>query len=58
MPTAWHRDKLIADQARGVQRMQNALELMNVPMHQAVSDLAGATGMATIRAIVAGERAP
>jgi len=41
-----------------MQRMQKALTQMNVQLHQVVSDLSGTTGMAIIRAIVAGERSP
>ena len=41
-----------------VQLMQKALERMNVKLHDAISSLAGASGMAVIRAIVAGERDP
>lgn len=36
--------------------MQKALTQMNVQLHQVVSDLSGTTGMAMIRAIVAGKR--
>lgn len=46
-------------QAAGcVQLMQKALERMNVKLHDAISSLAGASGMAVMRAIVAGERDP
>jgi transposase len=38
--------------------MQKALDQMNVRVHRAVSDLTGHTGMAIVRAIVAGERDP
>lgn len=41
-----------------VQLMQKALERMNVKLHDAISSLAGASGMAVMRAIVAGERDP
>lgn len=41
---------------RSVQRMQKALDQMNVQVHRAVSDLTGVTGMAIVRAIVSGER--
>ena len=53
-----HRANLIADQGRCIQRMQNALELMNLQVHKAISDLAGKTGMLIIRALVRGERNP
>jgi len=49
---------LIGERTRAVQRMQKALDQMNVQVHRAVSDITGATGMAIIRAIVAGERDP
>jgi transposase len=53
-----HRDRLIAEQGRCLQQMQDALELMNVQLHKVLSDIAGLTGLAIIRAIVAGERDP
>jgi len=53
-----HRDSLIKSACVHMQRMQKALTQMNVQLHQVVSDLSGTTGMAIIRAIVAGERSP
>jgi transposase len=52
------RDKgnLVAEAADWLRRMQKSLDQMNVRVHRAVSDLDGATGMAILRAIVAGER--
>ena len=41
-----------------VQHMQKALERMNVKVHDELSDLSGVSGMAVVRAIVAGERDP
>jgi transposase len=41
-----------------VQPMQKALERMNVKLAEVVSDVTGITGMAIIRAILAGERDP
>jgi transposase len=38
--------------------MQKSLDQMNVQVHRAVTDLTGTTGMAIVRAIVAGERDP
>jgi regulator of PEP synthase PpsR (kinase-PPPase family) len=38
--------------------MQKALTQMNMQLHKVVSDITGTTGMAIIRAIVAGERDP
>lgn len=52
------RGNLVAERTRIVQRMQKALDQMNVQVHHAVSDLTGKTGLAIVRAIVAGERHP
>lgn len=52
------RSNLISERARVVHWMQKALDQMNVRVHRAVSDVTGVTGMAIIRAIVAGERDP
>ena len=49
---------LVAEQADWVRRMHKCLDQMNVRVHHAVSDTQGATGMALLRAIVAGERDP
>jgi transposase len=38
--------------------MQKALEQMNLQLHKALKDITGVTGLAIIRAIVAGERNP
>lgn len=47
------------DQASScVQLMQEALDRMNIKLHDNISSLAGASGMAILRAIVAGERDP
>ena len=46
------------DRTRYVQWMQKALDQMNVKVHRAVTDLTGTTGLAIVRAIVAGERDP
>ena len=48
----------VAQAASCVQLMQKALERMNVKLHDAISSLAGASGMAVMHAIVAGERDP
>lgn len=52
------RDKacLVAERGDWVRRMQKSLDQMNVRVHRAVADLEGVTGMAMLRAIVAGER--
>jgi len=52
------RGNLIELRSRHVQWMQQSLDQMNVRVHRAVSDLTGHTGMAIVRAIVAGERDP
>jgi transposase len=49
---------LVEERTRCVQWMQKALDQMNVQVHRAVTDLTGTTGMAIVRAIVAGERDP
>lgn len=49
---------LVSERSRCVQWMQKALDQMNVQVHRAVTDLTGLTGMAILRAIVAGERDP
>jgi hypothetical protein len=49
---------LVAERTRCVQWMQKALDQMNVQVHRAVADLTGTTGMAIVRAIVAGEHDP
>jgi hypothetical protein len=52
------RDSLIKSASTHVQRMQKALIQMNLHLHKVISDITGVTGMAIIRAIVAGERNP
>lgn len=49
---------LVAERCDWMRRMQKCLDQMNVRVHRAVSDINGATGMAILRAIVAGERDP
>jgi len=41
-----------------VQLMQKALERMNIKLHDVIASLAGMSGLAVARAIVAGERSP
>jgi transposase len=57
---AIHRQlaNLVEERTRCVLWMQKALDQMNVQVHRAVTDLTGTTGMAIVRAIVAGERDP
>jgi len=44
--------------ASQVQKMQQALERMNVKLHDVISDLTGVSGLKVVRAILAGERRP
>ena len=53
-----HRQTLIEDSARQIQRMQKALDQMNVQVHHVLSDLTSKTGMAIVRDIVAGQHDP
>lgn len=52
------RAMLIEHRAPHIQHMQKALHQMNVQLTQVLSDISGVTGLAIIRAIVAGERQP
>lgn len=52
------RDDDVKQAARCIQQMQKALVLMNVQLHNAISDLSGKTGQAIIRAILREERDP
>ena len=52
------RDVLVRLAADDLRRMQKALTLMNLQFHNVLSELSGKTGMAILRAIVAGERDP
>jgi transposase len=53
-----HRDNLVKTSASHIQHIQKALCEMNIQLHNVLSDIAGATGIRMIRAIVAGERDP
>lgn len=53
-----HRANLIRCRAQHIQHMQKALQLMNLKLTNVISDISGQTGLAIIRAIVAGERDP
>lgn len=53
-----HRATLLDYRAAHSQHMQKALQQMNVQLTQVLSDITGATGLAIIRAMVAGERDP
>lgn len=51
-----HRAQLIEHRSPHVLHMQKALQQMNIQLPQVLSDITGETGMAIVRAIVAGER--
>lgn len=53
-----HRATLIEHRAAHIQHMQKALQQMNLQLTQVLSDITGTSGMAILRAIVAGERNP
>ena len=52
------RSDHIMGAASQVQKMQQALERMNVKFHDVISDLTGVSGLKVVRAIVKGERRP
>ena len=52
------RDRHVKEAARTVQHMQKSMITMNVQLSNTISDLSGTTGLAIIRAILAGERNP
>jgi transposase len=52
------RERLLDYAAAHIQHMQKALMQMNLQLHHVVTDITGGTGMAIIRAIVAGEHDP
>ena len=53
-----HRANLVRLSGQHVQRMQKALELMNLKLTNVLGDVTGVTGLKIIRSIVAGERDP
>lgn len=53
-----HRQTLIEEAARQIQRMQKALDQMNVQVHRVLADITGKTGLAIVRSIVAGQHDP
>ena len=52
------RQMLLTYAGQHIQHMQKALTQMNVKLQHVVSDITGVTGLAIIRAIVAGQRDP
>jgi transposase len=53
-----HRSNLVRFVSSHVLHMQKALSLMNLRLHNVISDITGVTGMRIIHAIVGGERDP
>ena len=53
-----HRDSLVRSAARFIQRMQKALDQMNLKLHFVISDITGLSGLRIIDSILAGERDP
>lgn len=52
------RAEHVSSAASHVQHMQQALERMNVKLHDVISSLTGVSGLAVVRAILAGQRDP
>lgn len=52
------RSDHITEAATQVQKMQQALERMNIKFHDVISDVTGVSGMKVIQAILEGERNP
>ena len=55
---ARHRQTLVEEASRQIQRMQKALDQMNIQIHHVIADITGKTGMAIVRRIVAGNHDP
>lgn len=53
-----HRKNLVRTSTTYLNRMQKALELMNIKVQTIISDIDGKTGLAIIKAILEGERNP
>lgn len=53
-----HRDQLVRSAAAYIQRMQKMMVLMNLQLHNVISDVTGVTGIRIIRDIVAGQTDP
>ncbi len=51
-----HRAGLLEHRAAHIQHMQKALQQMNLQLTQVLSDITGVSGLAILRAMVAGER--
>jgi transposase len=53
-----HRKNMVQVSSSYINRMQKALELMNIKLHTVISDIDGKTGINIIEAILSGERNP
>jgi hypothetical protein len=53
-----HRSELVRAATQHVQHMHQALTQMNLQIHHVISDITGATGLAIVDAILAGQRDP
>lgn len=53
-----HRAQLLEHRAPHILHMQKALQNMNIQLAHVLSDITGETGLAIVRAIVAGQREP
>jgi len=53
-----YRDDMVGSRSMQIQHMQKALQQMNVPLHQVLSDVTGVSGTRIIEAILQGERDP
>ncbi len=51
-----HRKNMVRTSSIYLNRMQKALELMNIKLHTIISDIDGKTGLRIVEAILAGER--
>ena len=52
------RENHVDSSSQSILRMQKAFELMNIKLHNVISDIKGASGMRIIEAILNGERHP
>jgi transposase len=52
------REELIENAAKEIQHMQRAFELMNIKLHNVISEIKGKSGMLVIESILLGEKDP
>ena len=53
-----HRETLVQEAANHIRRMQKSLALMNVHLHNVITDITGLTGMQIVRDIASGVTDP